>query len=61
MHEGMTAALAVCNNGKPNYLGDHDIDYALISHGSEPHSLNKAVWPKCKGMGKGLKYEIAQL
>ena len=62
MHEGTTAALAACDNGKPTYLGDHDIDYALISHGGEPHSLNKALHgPNVKEWDKGLKYEIAQL
>ena len=62
MHEGMTAALAACDNGKPAYLGDHDIDYVLISHGGEPHSLDEVLrGPNAKEWEKGLKYEIAQL
>ena len=62
IHEGMTAALAACNNDEPAYPEDLDIDYALISHRSEPHLLDEVLCDlNAKEWEKGLKYKIAQL
>ena len=62
MHKEMTAVLAACNNSGLTYPEEHDIDYALISLGGEPWSIDEALHdPNAKEWEKGLKYEIDQL